>query len=347
MPVEGCSTSEVASWRPNGRGHPVDCERDQQADLRWRAQVERICREAPRRLMDLSRHQYGLARQHLRLLPGEWPGRHRPVAWVLPAAVMAAMLCPPLLAYADSPIAGPEFHVNSYTTSVQGFASVAMDTDGDFVVAWESYQRDGDDYGVCAQRYNSDGSTGGTEFQVNTYTTDHQHNPSVAMDADGDFVVAWQSYGQDGEKWGVFARRYGLPYLSLGKEVDDDTPFSGQAINYTLVVTSSGIMTTTGAVISDTLPDGINFVGPVTVEPSGVGTPGTAPPTLVTDLTVAPGQRLTVTVPATVSTGLAEGTVLTNTAALTSAEISPPLTGVKSVTISLEEVYLPILLRSP
>ncbi|MGL4462065.1 MAG: hypothetical protein ACRC1K_07920, partial [Planctomycetia bacterium] len=33
----------------------------------------------------------------------------------------------------------------------------------------------------------------GVEFQVNTFTTNNQSQPSVAMDADGDFVVAWQS----------------------------------------------------------------------------------------------------------------------------------------------------------
>ena len=38
----------------------------------------------------------------------------------------------------------------------------------------------------------------GPEFRVNTYTTGGQVVPSVAMDADGDFVVTWDSLGQDG-----------------------------------------------------------------------------------------------------------------------------------------------------
>ena len=52
---------------------------------------------------------------------------------------------------------------------------------------------------VCAQ---------GGEFQVNTYTTGNQSYPAVAMDADGDFVVAWTEPGQDGSGYGVFARRF-------------------------------------------------------------------------------------------------------------------------------------------
>ena len=40
------------------------------------------------------------------------------------------------------------------------------------------------------------------ETQVNTYTVNAQGDPSVAMDADGDFVVTWESNGQSG---GTFA----------------------------------------------------------------------------------------------------------------------------------------------
>src|SRR5688500_9367916 len=35
----------------------------------------------------------------------------------------------------------------------------------------------------------------GDQFQVNTYTTNGQGWPAVAMDGDGDFVVVWLSYG--------------------------------------------------------------------------------------------------------------------------------------------------------
>ena len=33
-------------------------------------------------------------------------------------------------------------------------------------------------------------------------------DPSVAMDSAGDFVVAWQSYGEGGSSYGVYAQRY-------------------------------------------------------------------------------------------------------------------------------------------
>ncbi len=45
----------------------------------------------------------------------------------------------------------------------------------------------------------SSGVKSGVEFQVNTYTTSNQNDPSVAPLNDGGFAVSWRSSGQDGE----------------------------------------------------------------------------------------------------------------------------------------------------
>jgi hypothetical protein len=103
---------------------------------------------------------------------------------------------------------GIEFRVNTYTTYTQQRACIAMDAAGDFVVSWQSYQQDGSKYGVYAQRYAAAGVAQGTEFRVNAHTTDNQVTPSAAMDADGDFVVTWNSRYQDGDEDGVYMQRY-------------------------------------------------------------------------------------------------------------------------------------------
>ena len=116
---------------------------------------------------------------------------------------------------------GMEFRLNTFTTGAQGWPSVAMDHDGDFVVAWMSFGQDGDGYGIFARRYNAAGAPLGTEFQVNTYTTSFQLHPAVAMDADGDFVVAWSSYAQGGAyPWStdVYAQRYDAAGAPQGDE---------------------------------------------------------------------------------------------------------------------------------
>src|SRR5207248_5028048 len=86
--------------------------------------------------------------------------------------------------------------------------AVALDAAGDFVVAWESEDQVGNSVGVFAQRYGAAGATVGGEFRVNTYTTNAQYEAAVASDAVGDFVVAWQSIGQDGSNFGVYAQHY-------------------------------------------------------------------------------------------------------------------------------------------
>jgi hypothetical protein len=126
---------------------------------------------------------------------------------------------------------GSQFRVNSYTTGTQNNSTLAIDTDGDFVVVWQSLAQDGSDYGVYAQRYNSAGITQGSEFRVNTYTTIIQQLGTVAMDADGDFVAAWQTIGQDGSGYGIYAQRYGInrvPTAFNGNLVtNEDTPLNG------------------------------------------------------------------------------------------------------------------------
>jgi hypothetical protein len=62
--------------------------------------------------------------------------------------------------------------------------------------------------GAFGQQFDSSGSAVGEEFQINTYFTGSQAFPNAAMDADGDFVVAWHDGGQDGSNQGVFGRRF-------------------------------------------------------------------------------------------------------------------------------------------
>src|SRR5688500_10450888 len=106
---------------------------------------------------------------------------------------LVAVILVPLAAFPQGHPLGPEFRVNTYTTSNQGSPSVAADSGGDFVVVWASEGQDGSGWGVFGQRYSSSGSPFGPEFQVNTYTTSDQTSPSVAADSAGNFVVVWKS----------------------------------------------------------------------------------------------------------------------------------------------------------
>jgi hypothetical protein len=103
--------------------------------------------------------------------------------------------------------------------------SVAMDADGDFLVAWDSLGQDGSSWGVFAQRFAAAGVRQGVEFRVNTTTAGHQARPSVAMDAVGNAVISWEGEeGNDGGL-GIYAQRYTATGQPLGGEfrVDENT----------------------------------------------------------------------------------------------------------------------------
>jgi hypothetical protein len=102
---------------------------------------------------------------------------------------------------------GADFRVNSYTTASQTRASVASDAAGGFVVIWSSYH-DGSGNGVFGRRFDEFGRADGSDFAVNTHTTGFQSYAAVASDASGNFVVVWESSGQDGEYGGVFGQRF-------------------------------------------------------------------------------------------------------------------------------------------
>jgi hypothetical protein len=100
------------------------------------------------------------------------------------------------------------FSVDSSAGGDDANPTVAMDAAGGFVVAWQASGRDGDGLGVFARAFDPTGTPRGDTFQVNAYTKGDQSSPAVATDAAGDFVVAWQSAGQDGDGLGIFAQRY-------------------------------------------------------------------------------------------------------------------------------------------
>jgi predicted Zn-dependent protease len=119
---------------------------------------------------------------------------------------------------AEDVVDGGEFRINSWTLDDQVAPSVAMASDGSFVVAWQSHNQDGNGWGIYAQRYDANGNPLGSEFRVNTYTNNDQIAPSVAVAPDGAFVISWQSNGQDGSGWGVYAQRYDSNGNPLGVE---------------------------------------------------------------------------------------------------------------------------------
>jgi hypothetical protein len=121
---------------------------------------------------------------------------------------------------------GTEFTVNTYTTGLQTAPEVAVDSTGSFVVVWNSYESEGDDYNsIQGRRFDANGAALGTEFQVNGYTTNTQSQPSVASLAGGSFVVVWFSDGSSGSdsNYSILGQIYDAAGAPSGTEFQVNT----------------------------------------------------------------------------------------------------------------------------
>lgn len=135
---------------------------------------------------------------------------------------------------------GPEFRVNTFTENFQSESAIAMNGNGDFVVAWESTAQDGDNGGIYGQRYSSAGAPIGPEFRVNTHTTERQHGPAAALAANGQFVIVWSSTLQDGSQDGIYAQRYGSDGNPLGLEFRVNSTTTSSQVNPTVALAADG-----------------------------------------------------------------------------------------------------------
>jgi hypothetical protein len=126
--------------------------------------------------------------------------------------------------------ASGEFLVNTYTSNFQQYPVVSAVADGRFVVVWESgntiggQTQDGNNYGVFGRTYDAAGNPASGEFQINVYTIDHQHTPTVVNYGNNSFMAAW--YSQDQLSFAnqdVFARQYRLGVPGNEFQVNSNT----------------------------------------------------------------------------------------------------------------------------
>lgn len=134
---------------------------------------------------------------------------------------------------------GTEFIVNTYETGNQTQPAVAMDSAGNFIVVWAGQGADDVD-GVWARMFDRFGNPLGDQFRVNQYRNNAQYNPRVAVSASGKFVVTWSSYGQDGDKDGVYARLYNAYGQALSNEFRVNTTTANYQRNSDVAMDDAG-----------------------------------------------------------------------------------------------------------
>jgi len=111
-----------------------------------------------------------------------------------------------------------DIQVNTYIESTQSQPSIAPLKDGGYIVTWHSIYQDGGSYGVYSQRFDANSQPVGEETQVNTTTNSAQWSPVVTTLDDGSYVIAWESYNQDGSSYGIIGQRFNAE----GKPVSEE-----------------------------------------------------------------------------------------------------------------------------
>jgi hypothetical protein len=142
----------------------------------------------------------------------------------------------------DGTPAGEQFLINTTKSQDQSDSSIAMDADGDFVVTWTSRNQDTpSSRGIYAQRYSSDGTRIGGEIAVNTFVTSDQIHSSVAMDANGNFVVVWESNTQTGDdSWGIRGQLFNADGTKKGAEFQINTYTTGDQRHASVSMDATG-----------------------------------------------------------------------------------------------------------
>ena len=122
--------------------------------------------------------------------------------------------------HGDGTRVGEEFKVNTFTEHDQSSPSVAMLSDGGFVITWHSQDQDGDDWGVFGQSFDSQGQKIGTEFQLNITTRHAQQFPAIQSISNDTLLATWTSECQNGLNMGrdIYAQRFSYDGSRLGEE---------------------------------------------------------------------------------------------------------------------------------
>jgi len=103
--------------------------------------------------------------------------------------------------------------------------AVATDAAGDFVVVWASNEESGGLHGIFGQLYGSTGQLQGSRISVSTTAAYDDLAPTVAMTADGRFLVAWQANEPSG--WSILARAFQVGGTMPSGEIAVNVPAAG------------------------------------------------------------------------------------------------------------------------
>lgn len=109
-----------------------------------------------------------------------------------------------------------EIQANNTTDGSSTHGS-AIDEEGNTVVVWS--HNNGTDQDIYFRLFDASGTPIGAETIATSTTNGDQLNPSVAMDEQGNFVIAFTGYNSGSSTWDIFARAFQPDGTPIGNDV--------------------------------------------------------------------------------------------------------------------------------
>ncbi len=132
---------------------------------------------------------------------------------------------------------GNEFKVNTSTTGDQWIPKVAINNNSGFVIVWQSFGQDGNDYAIIGQKFTNRGVNVGYEFIINTTSRGSQEFPDISMDSIGNFTVVWSTNqnqllgDQASVKYrDIYAKRFNKDGIATNQEFIVSTTIGEQSL---------------------------------------------------------------------------------------------------------------------
>lgn len=111
-----------------------------------------------------------------------------------------------------------ELQVNDFDQGIQDLPDVGVDGEGNYVVVWQNFPPDFDDQGIYGRWLDRGGEFRGGSFRISQEIEAYQDYPAVQGLPDGGLIATWETIGQDGSGFGVYARRLAAPRFVMPVE---------------------------------------------------------------------------------------------------------------------------------
>jgi len=138
---------------------------------------------------------------------------------------------------------------NTAITNGNSYTQIAALESGGYVITWSAYPAV-DNHDVYAQQFDAAGNKIDAPLLLNHYTSSTQYRPDIAALTGDRFVAAWQSYGQDGDQYGIYQQVFGntaeLPHQAKPELTDfvGMATFAENSVNAGLQVIDSAVSLT-------------------------------------------------------------------------------------------------------